>query len=144
MTHLPPPLNEPGAGRPDEPERPPSDRTAANRSPEPLTRNSRLELSAPIRPASRPFAWQHGARLYLLVGESRGWVLAELEFLPSDCHYVEIRRTRYRWPREAIGVLLSRSLAADEETCRRLASDVTAWLAAVHQAVPVWHHEVES
>jgi hypothetical protein len=137
-------MNEPSADRPDDSERLQTDRSAANRLPEPRAATPRLELSAPIHPGSRPFAWQHGARLYLLVNQARGWVLAELEFLAAECRYVETRRTRYRWPREAIGVLLTRSLAADEETSRRLAKDVTDWLATVHHVAPVWHHDVES
>ncbi|MBA2518852.1 MAG: hypothetical protein H0V24_04245 [Chloroflexia bacterium] len=85
-------------------------------------------LSAPIRFTSTPFAWQHGADLYLLVNDWTGWVLAELKFVPSGCHYVEIRRTSYRWPREAAGVLLSRTLVLGEATSRQLARDVTTWL----------------
>jgi hypothetical protein len=85
---------------------------------------------------STPFAWQHGARLYLLVSEWSGWVLAELEFVPSACHYVEIRRTSYRWPREAVGALLSRALPAGEDATRQLIDDVTVWFASASGELP--------
>ena len=81
-------------------------------------------------PGRAPFAWQHGNRLLLLEGWSHGWVLAELRFDPAACHYVEVRRTRYRWAREAAGSLLSRVLAAGDATCERTARDLAAWLDA--------------
>jgi hypothetical protein len=143
MTNLPPPANEAGADDPHLPERHHSERGATGRSRQQAS-NPQLELAAPIRSASRPFVWQHGSQLYLLVNETPGWVLAELEFVPSACHYVEIRRTAYRWPREAAGVLLSRSLATDADTVRQLANDVTAWLATSHEPVSVWHREQDA
>lgn len=95
--------------------------------------NRFIEHSTPMWFSSTPFAWQHGARLYLLVSDWQGWVLAELKFVPNACHYVEVRRAQYRWPREAAGALLSRSLAADEATTRKLAADVSTWLAAASE-----------
>lgn len=143
MTHLPPPI-DPETGRPEERDRPHADRSTVRRSSRQRAGNPQLELAAPIHPAFRPFAWQHGPRLYLLVYEGLGWVLAELEFLADACHYVEIRRTTYRWPREAVGVLLSRSLAVDERLSGQLAVDLTAWLAREQAPVSLWLPEIES
>jgi len=75
-----------------------------------------------------PFAWQHGSRLLLLEARPLGWIMAELWFDPSRCHYVELRRTRYRWAREAAGALLSRALAAGDSGAERAARDLDAWL----------------
>ena len=75
-----------------------------------------------------PFAWQHGNRLFLLEAESRCWILAELRFDPAACHYVEVRRARYRWAREAGGSLLGRALAAGEAVAGGLAIDLAAWI----------------
>ncbi len=79
-----------------------------------------------------PFAWQHGDRLFLLEAGSRSWVLAELRFDPSECHYVEIRRSRYRWAREAGGALLGRALAAGESISESLAADMCRWITRHH------------
>ena len=75
-----------------------------------------------------PFAWQHGSLLLLLEARPLGWIMAELRFDPTHCHYVEIRRTRYRWAREAAGALLSRALAAGASGAERAAQDLDAWL----------------
>lgn len=77
-----------------------------------------------------PFAWQHGSQLLLLEAGPRGWVMAELRFDPAGCHYVEVRRARYRWAREAAGALLSRALAAGDAIADRTAQDLQRWLAA--------------
>lgn len=95
-----------------------------------------LKLAAGGQVSSTPFAWQHGPCFYLLVRERPGWVLAEMRFVPIACHYVEIRRTSYRWPREAAGVLLSRSLSAGEAASRKLATDVASWLTALNEHAP--------
>ncbi len=79
-------------------------------------------------PGRAPFAWQHGNRLLLLEARPLGWIMAELRFDPGRCHYVEIRRTRYRWAREAAGALLSRALAAGDTAPERAARDLDAWL----------------
>ena len=81
-------------------------------------------------PGRAPFAWQHGNRLLLLEGRPHGWVLAELRFDRAACHYVEVRRTRYRWAREAAGSFLSRVLAAGDAASKRTAHDLAAWLEA--------------
>ena len=78
-----------------------------------------------------PFAWQHGSRLLLLEARPPGWVFAELRFDPAACHYVEVRRARYRWAREAAGALLSRTLVAGDTAADRTARDLAAWLTAV-------------
>ena len=77
-----------------------------------------------------PFAWQHGSRLLLLEAGPRGWLMAELRFDPAACYYVEVRRARYRWAREAAGALLSRALAAGDVAADRTAQDLQRWLAA--------------
>jgi hypothetical protein len=131
MTQHTPPADEPGHDHLDDQCRPAQRGRAGDRSSlRRQTINRLFELSAPLQFSSTPFAWQHGAHLYLLVSDWTGWVLAELKFVPRACHYVEVRRTHYRWPREAAGALLSRSLTADEATTRKLATDVTTWLAA--------------
>lgn len=76
-----------------------------------------------------PFAWQHGSQLLLLEAGPRGWLMAELRFDPDGCHYVEVRRARYRWGREAAGALLSRALAAGDDAAERTAQDLQSWLA---------------
>lgn len=143
MTHLPPP-NEPGASHPEDAEGRHAERPATDDSSSRMAPGSRLRLSAPVRPAVQPFVWQHGSRLYLLDREGRGWVLAELAFLSDACHYVEVRRTSYRWPREAAGVLLSRSLAVNQATARRLATDLTAWMANEQTPVKIRRRKLTS
>lgn len=75
-----------------------------------------------------PFAWQHGNRLLLLEARPLGWIIAEMRFDAQQCSYVEIRRTRYRWAREAAGSLLGRALAAGPRAAERTAHDLDAWL----------------
>ena len=75
-----------------------------------------------------PFSWQHGAQLLLLEAGRTGWVFAELRFDAARCRYVEVRRARYCWAREAAGALLSRSLAAGDTMADELATDLLAWL----------------
>ena len=75
-----------------------------------------------------PFVWQSGRRLLLLDEEFSQWVFAELEFDPSTCRYVEIRRGTYDMEREAIGVLLSRALASGTESVEESAASLNAWL----------------
>ena len=84
-----------------------------------------------VAPGGAPFSWQHGCQLLLLEAAGRtGWVFAELRFDAVRCRYVEVRRARYRWAREAAGALLSRALAAGDATADDLATDLLAWLVA--------------
>ena len=76
-----------------------------------------------------PFAWQHGSQLLLLEPRPFGWVMAELRFDRAACHYVEVRRARYRWPREAACALLGRALVGGEAVAARAARDLQQWLA---------------
>lgn len=76
----------------------------------------------------RPFACQHGNRLLLLEATVPGWILAELRFDPGACRYVEVRRARYRWAREAAGALLSRALAGGDAIADRTDRDLRDWL----------------
>ncbi len=89
------------------------------------------------RCAGEPFAWQHDQRLLLLDEEPIGWVVAELQFDADRCRYVEVWRATYRWPREAVGVLLSRALPAGETAVARTSVDLYLWIAA-HQAIRGW------
>jgi hypothetical protein len=74
-----------------------------------------------------PFAWQDGRRLWLLDGTPSDWVLAELLFEPETCRYIEVRRSRYRWPREAAGVLLGRTLACGQSQAEEAARGLLEW-----------------
>jgi hypothetical protein len=65
--------------------------------------------------APQPFAWQNGDQLLLLDLDGASWLFAELHFRPDQCRYEEVRRTRYRWQREAIGALLSRALVNGDD-----------------------------
>jgi hypothetical protein len=76
-----------------------------------------------------PFAWQHEQRLLLLDQEAGGWTFAELRFDSERCHYVEVRRATFRWPREAAGALLARGVAFGTAPAERLAADLQRWLA---------------
>ena len=86
--------------------------------------------------APSPFAWQHGTRLLLLDEEPTGWVMAELGFDAKACRYVEIRRATYRWPREAIGAVLSRALASGDDATVDAALDLHGWL-STHYGIDV-------
>ncbi len=82
---------------------------------------------APVAVPPRPFSWQHGRSLWILDWESSDWVLAELRFDPESCHYQEIRRARYDWPREAAGVLLGRAMALGEAEAEEIAARLASW-----------------
>ncbi len=76
----------------------------------------------------RPFVWQMGRRLLLLERERGHWVLAELEFEPTRCRYTEIRRAFYRWEREAVGALLSRTIGYGQEAASESAELLDIWM----------------
>jgi len=76
-----------------------------------------------------PFAWQDGRRLWILDGGSTDWVLAELLFEPQTCRYLEVRRSTYRWPREAAGALLGRSFIGGQRRAEDAARGLNAWIA---------------
>lgn len=102
---------------------------------EPPTGRAQSGPSRPLVEASdwagrAPFACQNGDRLLLLESKSPGWVLAELRFDAGGCRYVEMRRARYRWAREAAGALLSRALAEGDEAAERADRDLRDWLIA--------------
>ncbi|MGH2617855.1 MAG: hypothetical protein ACRDJC_21710, partial [Thermomicrobiales bacterium] len=78
----------------------------------PRRTTSLAQAIAPDRPA--PFAWQDGRRLWILDGGLDDWVLAELIFEPRTCSYLEVRRSSYQWPREAVGAFLSRALVGGQ------------------------------
>lgn len=88
-----------------------------------------LSTAEAVPPISlRPFVWQSGRRLLLLEPEMGYWVLAELEFEPEICRYTELRRAFYRWEREAVGALLSRTLAYGEQSVRASADQLDHWM----------------
>lgn len=74
-----------------------------------------------------PFTWQDGRRLWILDGRASAWILAELKFEPETCRYLEVRRSVYRWPREAAGALLSRTFASGGTRAEAVANDLAAW-----------------
>lgn len=76
----------------------------------------------------RPFVWQRGRRLLLLERELGFWVLAELEFEPALCRYAELRRAFYRWEREAVGALLSRTIAYGDQAAHESAEHLDRWM----------------
>ena len=78
----------------------------------------------------RPFAWQDGRRLWILDGDASAWILAELEFDPQSCRYTEVRRASYRWPREAAGALLGRTIGAGQRRAEDAARGLSEWAAA--------------
>ena len=124
MAHQTPPTKDPGPGADRDPTSSPSSPIGSGWSVSKVTGAIRSE-SGPV-----PFAWQHGCRLLLLEGRPRRWVLAELQFDPTACHYIELRRAHFRWPREAAGALLSRALAAGPAAAESAATELATWLAA--------------
>ena len=81
---------------------------------EPAADHHVVVLNDAPRRAPYPFSSQNGNQLLLLDLDTEGWVFAELRFDNGDCRYAEVRRATYAWSREAIGALLSRSLAVSE------------------------------
>lgn len=77
---------------------------------------------------SQPFAWQDGRRLWILDGDRNDWVLAELMFEPGPCRYVEVRRSSYRWFREAAGALLGRAFVGGQPHAEAAARSLADWL----------------
>jgi hypothetical protein len=85
-----------------------------------------------VRPPSMPFAWQHEQFLLLLDQQDRGWTVAELRFEPERLRYIEVRRAFYRWPREAMGVVIARGVRCGETSMAQLAKSVDTWLQSRH------------
>lgn len=86
----------------------------------------------PVSPA--PFAWQYGRRLWILDGRDAEWILAELVFEPLTCRYFEVRRARYRWPREAACALLGRALAGGLPNVEAAARGLALWSSRAEHA----------
>ncbi len=85
-----------------------------------------------VRPPTMPFAWQHEQYLLMLDQQDRGWTVAELRFEPERLRYVEVRRSFYRWPREAMGAVIARGVRCGESSMERLAKSVDTWLQSRH------------
>jgi hypothetical protein len=87
------------------------------------------------RPPS-PFVWQHGSRLILLDDEPDGWIMAELQFDERRCRYMEVRRAVYEETREAIGAVLSRSLASGDHAAVDSALCLHEWF-STHYGISI-------
>ncbi len=86
--------------------------------------------------APAPFAWQLGRQLLLLDEDPGGfWQMAELEFEPVRCHYLEVRRASYVWFREALGALMSRALLSGEAAAEEAGTHLLSWYDAHHASV---------
>jgi hypothetical protein len=100
--------------------------------PEETTQDKPIEepttIEASLAGTLRPFVWQCGRRLLLLEREQGYWVLAELEFEPEICRYTELRRAFYRWEREAVGALLSRTIRYGEDAAAESADLLDVWM----------------
>ncbi|MCC7021573.1 MAG: hypothetical protein IT338_02030 [Thermomicrobiales bacterium] len=89
---------------------------------------------APFRPSRReaatmaPFSWQDGRRLWILERAGLRWTLAELRFEPGCCCYLEVRRASYRWPREAAGAFLARTVASGDGRLAEAAGVLAEWV----------------
>ncbi len=88
----------------------------------PSTIESHIETEQPA-----PFAWQSGRRLWILDGRDSEWIVAELEFNPRECRYIEVRRAVYRWPREAAGALLGRALSGGTANAEEASRGLMLW-----------------
>ena len=84
---------------------------------------------------ARPFAWQVGRRLWILDGSRSDWVLAELVFEPTTCRYHEVRRSSYRWPREAAGALLGRTYVGGQRRVEAAARSLSDWVTQFESTV---------
>jgi hypothetical protein len=83
--------------------------------------------------APTPFAWQSGQQLILIDEDPGGfWVMAELEFDPTNINYLELRRAPYLWFREALGAAMSRAYTSGEEAANDLAANLSAWFETYH------------
>ncbi len=80
-----------------------------------------------------PFVVQSGTTLYLVAEEAASWVLAELEFDNQSCQFAIVRQAQYRWPREALGRLLSRVMVngdIDAGEAERMCGGFGEWMVA--------------
>jgi hypothetical protein len=78
-----------------------------------------------------PFVVQFGTTLYLVAEEAATWVLAELEFDAQRCQFSIVKQAHYRWPREALGRLLSRVMVdgdIDAVEAERMCGDFGEWM----------------
>lgn len=78
-----------------------------------------------------PFVVQAGNCLFMLASEAPEWILAELRFDTTSCTFIEARRMRYDWPREAFGSLLARVQGGNEidrDLINRVTADFSRWL----------------
>ena len=81
---------------------------------------------------SLPFVVQSGQSMYFIAENSGEWVVAELQFEPDACIFLETRRASYQWPREAFGRLMSIALIGDliePDQVKRVSDAFAKWLA---------------
>ncbi|MDQ4043861.1 MAG: hypothetical protein M3173_00215 [Chloroflexota bacterium] len=85
-----------------------------------------------------PFVVQAGPSVLMIEQAHDGWVLAELRFDGTECLFRDIRLSRYSWPREAFGVLLSRLASSDldAKTVDQLSTEFAEWLATGFARMP--------
>lgn len=90
-------------------------------------------LNTAIDQQGIPFVVQAGNCLFMLASEAPEWILAELRFDTTSCTFIEARRMRYDWPREAFGSLLARVQGGNEidhDLINRVTADFSRWLAS--------------
>jgi hypothetical protein len=74
------------------------------------------------------WVWQRNTHLFMLDRNDFGqWTVAELEFLRDRGYYVELRRSYFDWPREAVGVMLSRLLSLGDQEALTASASLDAW-----------------
>ncbi len=80
-----------------------------------------------------PFVLHAGQMLFVVTEDEDSWVVAEMRFDPEACLFAEARISRFAWPREAFGRLMSRAVVGeliDEDSADRVTRGFTGWLAA--------------
>jgi len=82
---------------------------------------------------SSPFVLHAGQMLFVVTEDADAWVVAEMRFDPEACLFTEARVSRFAWPREAFGRLMSRAVVGetiDQDSADRVTRGFTGWLAA--------------
>jgi hypothetical protein len=71
--------------------------------------------------------------LFMVAEEGTDWVVAELRFDSESCTFTEVHTSRFHWPREAFGRLLSRAVVGEEidnVAADRVTDAFSRWVAA--------------
>jgi hypothetical protein len=80
-----------------------------------------------------PFVLHAGTMLFMVAEEGTDWVVAELRFDAESCTFTEVHTSRFHWPREAFGRLLSRAVVGEEidsVAADRVTDAFSRWVAA--------------